>query len=236
MDHSQVNPDSYERCRGGCSADVAEDIPTMFPIALPGAKTETLHADDIGYFRRLYDSDNQGCSVSGRVLAEDGSEMRGVEVVARNIKSGLSKTDAIAFVSGAEAPRYTRIGKDVENCKSGCGDFLISGLKSGETYQLCVQNIKSQFKGASGLEPVDPPVQSVEEGCFPDQEVTCQCSGNNCDVFPNQDLQTGSSFPSFNVSQGGEGSSAGGCSLVLPPKVSVWPKLKKLLEFVGRFK
>ncbi len=199
---------------------------------------ETLNADDKAYFTRLYGSGEElGCSVSGRVLGDNGEELRGVEVVARNTNPALSRTDAIAFVSGAEAPRFTRIDKDVENCKSGCGDYLITGLQSGQTYQLCVQNIDSQFTGASGLEPVDPPVQQVEAGCFADQVVTCQCSGRNCDVFPNKDLATGSGeSPSFNVTPGGEGVSAGGCSLVLPPKDPVWPKLKNLLEFVSRFK
>jgi hypothetical protein len=221
MDHSQVNPNSYQECRnaGECPSDVAEDLPTMFPIAVPGASMDTLHADDVAYFNRLYgDPQTDTCSVSGRVLGSDGAtELRGVEVVARNADASLETVDAISFVSGAEAPRFEVKNKSASNCVEGCGDYLITGLKEGETYTLCVQNILSQFTGASGIEPVDPPVPQVQPECFGNIQLTCDCSGSGCQAFTGQDLttQAGGGDALGNLTEDNF-ASAGGCSLVRP--------------------
>lgn len=226
MDHAQVNPDSYQSCRatGSCTGDVAQDIPTMFPIAVPGAAMDDLHADDIAYFNRLYgDPGAGGCSVSGRVLADDGqSELRGVEVVARNVDPILESVDAMSFVSGAEAPRFDAKDKSAANCKSNCGDYLITGLQEGETYRLCVQNILSQFVGASGIEPVDPPLPQVEAECFDSIRVTCECGPSGCDAFSGEDLITkaGNIDAQGNLTQDDFGA-AGGCSLV-KPRTQAW--------------
>ncbi len=232
MDHTQVNPESYSTCRSfvDCPEEYAQDIPTMFPIAVAGADMVSLHADDIAYFNRLYgDPEGDGCSVSGRVLASDAAtELRGVEVVARNIDEPFSKTDALAFVSGAEAPRFEAKDKSAGNCKEGCGDYLITGLKDGETYQLCVQNILSAFTGASGIEPVDPPLPLVQPECFADIQLSCDCSGPSCQVFSGQDLVTkpGSSNALSNLTQS-DFASAGGCSLV-KAHTGAWSYLKKI--------
>lgn len=234
MDHSQVNPDSYQFCRsaGTCPDQYADDIPTMFPIAVQGANMTSLHADDIAYFNRLYgEPELNTCSVSGRVLASDGAtELRGVEVVARNLDESLSKTDAISFVSGAEAPRFTASDKSVDNCKEGCGDYRITGLKEGESYQLCVQNILSSFTGPSGIEPVDPPVAQVTTQCFSNITVSCDCDGAGCESFSGRDLvtQPGGNADLSNLTQD-PAASAGGCSLV-KPDTGFWRGLVKAFK------
>ncbi len=237
MDHSQVNPESYQSCNNSfeCPNGLAEDIPTMYPLAVKGAAMHTLHRDDEAYFKRLYeDFTDDGCSVSGKVLASDGTTpLRGIEVIVRNVDSNLENTDAISFISGAEAPRFESNNKDPANCKEGCGDFLITGLADGETYKLCVQNILTQFSGTAGLEPVDPPQQLVTADCPAGISLACTCQpGSGCEAFV-QDIVTipGGSFdPSANINAGSFASS-GGCSLARPARKFFWLPFKNLLEF-----
>jgi hypothetical protein len=220
MDHSQINPQVYDDCNThGCSSGDKEGLPTMFPVLTKGANMETLHDDDIAYFLRLYGDPNQQgtCSVSGTIFESDGTtELRGAEVVARNTDSNQELYDAYSFVSGAQAPRFTMTGKGEANCKGDCGQYLITGLKPGESYQLCVQKIKSQFTGASSLEPVDPTRQDFADECPQGLTVTCECNAaSGCSNFENQDIvadQSGN-FGSSNLSVGNSAAN-GGCSLV----------------------
>jgi len=242
MDHSQVNPNSYLECKadGVCPVSVEEDLPTMFPMIVPGAQMQTLHRDDIAYFNRLYGNPSlDTCSVSGKILASDGkTELRGVEVVARNVDSRFAETDAISFVSGAEAPRLSASSKARENCAGDCGNYEITGLQEGESYQLCVQNILSQFQGGSGIEPVDPPDALVNTDCPQGLTVTCSCNGTDCDAFSGQDIVTtgfdGSADAQGNLTQD-PAANAGGCSLVPPPPTEAWTRIKKALVFAQRF-
>jgi hypothetical protein len=243
MDHAQVNPESYAACRasGSCSVSLEEDIPTMFPMLVEGAKMETLHADDIAYFNRLYGNPEQGsCSVEGQVLAPDGkTALRGVEVVLRSVDSRFEREEALAFISGAEAPRLRAGDKTAANCAGDCGGYQVTGLKPGETYKVCVQNILSQFQGGSGLEPVDSPQALVKVECFDDITVSCECAGGSCDRFSEIDVVTSpfdgtSPLGSGNLSES-ESPGAGGCSLVPARSSRLWYRLKNLLVFAGRF-
>jgi hypothetical protein len=185
----------------------------------------TLHQDDIAYFQRLYGNPSQeSCSVSGKVFASDGqTELRGIEVVARNMASSQSHIDAISFVSGAEAPGFNG------------GDYSITGLSPGESYQLCVQRILPQFTGGSGINPVDPPVQGVSDDCPVGLTVTCQCSGSQCQKFENENIttQVDSSLNATLDQNNNDPASSAGCSLV-KPRSYLWPQLKKLLEFYSK--
>ncbi len=240
MDHSQVNPKSYLECTqdGVCPFSIEEDLPTMFPLIVPGAQMQTLHRDDIAYFNRLYGNPNvDSCSVAGKILASDGkTELRGVEVVARNTDSRFAETDAISFVSGAEAPRLSASSKTRENCAGDCGGYEITGLQEGETYQLCVQNILTQFQGGSGIEPVDPPDALVTPDCPQALTFTCTCSGTECDSFVGQDIVTtgfDGSAAQGNLTQD-PNANAGGCSLI-PPITGAWVRFKNALVFAMRF-
>jgi hypothetical protein len=243
MDHSQVNPESYSSCRatGSCSVALEEDIPTMFPMLVEGAKQETLHADDIAYFNRLYGQPElDTCGVEGKVLASDGgTELRGVEVVLRSADARFEREEALAFISGAEAPRLRPSDKTAANCAGDCGTYRITGLQPGETYQVCVQNILSQFQGGSGLEPVDVAQAQVKAECFPDLTVTCECDGESCAQLSGIDIVThpfdgASASASGNLSEDA-GPGAGGCSLVPTRPSRVWVRLKNLLVFADRF-
>lgn len=232
MDHSQVNPNSFLQCirSGGCTADVAQDIPTMFPILVEGSGMLDLHQDDIAYFQRLYGSNpNQGfCSASGQILASDGvTGVRGVEVVARNVSPELGEIDAMSFVSGAEAARLTNSSKNQGNCKGGCGNYELTGLSPGETYQICVQKILSQFNRGSSIEPLDPPFQGIADDCPAELRVTCDCSGGTCpnidglNVVTNVDagsLDDGDDDPQIVDPEG----SSGGCSLTPQRATQSW--------------
>lgn len=242
MDHSQVNPDSFLECLrspGGCPTGTAQHIPTMFPILVEGGAMLDLHPDDAAYFQRLYGNDgDNSCSVSGKVLANDGvTEVRGVEVVARNLSA--PEIDAISFVSGAESPKVNNFSRKQGNCKENCGGYLITGLNSGSSYQLCVQKILSQFTGGSSIEPVDPPFQAITDACPDKLTVTCDCpSGNGCPSFPNRDIVTDVSPSS--IDSGAEEpqivdppaeESGGGCSLAVPRPTKVWAHLRR--PFLG---
>jgi len=237
MDHNQVNPDIAKQCSvpTGCPPEVAEGIPTMFPILVNQAASDTLHPDDEAYFIKLYGNTGDHCSVSGRVLASDGStEVRGVEVAAHNTDPSQNFLDAIAFVSGAEAPRFSTNGDDQGNCKQNCGDYLITHLSDGETYQLCAQRISASFTGGSSIEPVDPPFRAFTDACPSGLTVTCDCTGG-CANFSGKDLITDAD-PN-DIDQGpdspnlqdpiGTGAS-GGCSLA-KPRAASWGFLKNLL-------
>lgn len=243
MDHSQVNPESFLEClrsAGGCPTGVAQDIPTMFPILVEGAAMLDLHPDDAAYFQRLYGNDgDNSCSVSGKVLANDGvTEVRGVEVVARNLAA--LETDAISFVSGAESPKINNFSRKQGNCKQDCGAYLITGLSPGATYQLCAQKILSQFTGGSSIEPVDPPFQAITDVCPDKLTVTCDCpSGNGCPSIPSVNIvtdvdpgniDTGAEEPQIVDPPAEEG--GGGCSLAVPRPTLAWAFLRKAFGMI----
>lgn len=241
MDHSQVNPESYVSCRatGSCSISIEEDIPTMFPMLVEGAKMETLHTDDSAYFNRLYGNSEGTCGVEGRVLAADGqTELRGVEVVLRSADSRFEREEALAFISGAEAPRLRPNDKSADNCAGDCGGFQVTGLEPGQSYKVCVQNILSQFQGGSGLEPVDPPLPQVKVECFEDLTFSCECDGDSCAQFSGIDVVTqpfDGTSPSASGNLSESTGAAGGCSLTPARPSGLWARLKNLLVFAGRF-
>jgi hypothetical protein len=241
MDHSQVNPEAFADCiqqPGGCPAAVSQALPTMFPILVNGAHMLDLHRDDEAYFIHLYGNDlSQGCTVSGSVFASDGTTpVRGVEVMAKNVNGDL--TDRISFISGAEAPRRNNFSRTQGNCSANCGDYRITHLRDGGTYQLCVQRISSQFTGGSSIEPVDPPFQAFSNDCPAELTVSCDCSGPQCSEFSDVDIVTdtdpsdvdlGDDEPGNITDTGGD--SGVGCSLhrYFPP-TGVWNTLLKSLQ------
>ncbi len=240
MDHSQVNPESFALCGGveGCPAEVAQHIPTMFPILVNNADMLDLHRDDVAYFQRLYGDTSGNCAVKGTIFASDGStEVRGVEVVARNTQPGMEDTDAISFVSGAESPKVNSFGRGQGNCKDRCGEYLITGLNSGASYQLCVQKILGQFTGGSSIEPVDPPFQLFTNACPEGLIVACNCTGGACDNFTGKNITTDANPASIAEqevpSQILEGPSvddaSGGCTLA-KPRIGVWSSIKNSLS------
>ncbi len=227
MDHSQVNPDSFSLCTGptGCPPGVVDDLPTMFPILVNGANMLDLHRDDESYFQRMYGNlDATTCSVKGTVFANDGStEVRGVEVVAKNTDPLQNNLDAISFVSGAESPKVNTTGRTQGNCKERCGEYFITGLRDGETYQLCAQKILSQFTGGSSIEPVDPPFQAFSNDCPEGLTVSCACSGGGCPQFSGKDIVTDANPASIAqqeepslINDGSLDTSTGGCQLAKP--------------------
>ena len=242
MDHSQVNPEAFTECNtsvDGCPAEVAEALPTMFPILVNGAKMLTLHRDDEAYFVRLYgNAANDGCSVSGTVFAFDGStEVRGVEVLAVNTNPEMELIDRISFVSGAESPKINGFSKKQGNCSGDCGAYRITGLTPGESYQLCVQRISPQFTGGSSIEPLDPPFQKFSNECFEDKVVTCDCANLPCEAIADVNLVTDAN--PADIDQGLNepdnievaADSSGGCSLHKPLKAptGAWNRLIKSL-------
>ena len=249
MDHSQVNPEAFSECSGnpgGCPKEVVQALPTMFPILVNGAQMLDLHRDDEAYFMNLYgDTLNDGCTVSGTVFASDNStQVRGVEVVAINTNSQLELSDRVSFISGAEAPKKNSFSKSQGNCVSDCGAYKITSLGRGETYQLCVQRISTQFTGGSSIEPVDPPFQKFSNDCPAGLTVTCDCpAGTLCpeitgvnittDTDPG-DVDLGDDEPD-NLGNFDMTTDSGGCSLSKAPKLPtlLWISLKKsLLRFL----
>jgi len=230
MDHSQVNPESYLDCnaKGGCTKETAEDIPTMFPLLVRGARMVTLHRDDIAQFQKMYGNPKADtCSVSGKVFNKAGSiEIRGVEVVVRNTDSFLSTQDSLSVISGALSPRINSTDKTQGNCLEDCGAYEITGLQPGQSYQICVQRVLSKFTGTKGIYPVESPFQDFDNDCPEGLEVTCDCQSNgSCPEFTGKDIfttNTGLDAASSIFLPGGSG---GGCSLQKPVKTQAWLSL-----------
>lgn len=235
MGHAQVNPDSYLACNGGsCPNEVKEDLPTMFPILVKGAKMDTLHRDEKAYLQRMYGNPEQSsCTVTGNVFASDGTtSLRGVEVVAHNTGVGEWNTDALSHISGAEAPRLTSKGKTQENCIENCGEYTITGLAPGSTYQICVQRVLSRFTGVKAINPLETPFQGVDNECPESLTVTCQCPrGGPCTVYEDINIVTSNTGLDAATSFGpGDSDFSGGCSLVKrrPKPTYLWKKLRAI--------
>lgn len=217
LGHSQINEEAFEKCRaGGCSGEMAEYIPTMIPMSVSGANLNTLHRDEQAFMQELYGDEGKSCSVVGRVVDQSGTEIQGVEVVARNTAPSKGSSDALGFVTGAGSPRDSK-----RNCSGNCGGYNIYGLANGQTYQLCSYSINPAFSGISmvGQGNTNPP-QNIST-CPNGLTVTCQCEGGSCPEIKVQDLVLGSAEavsvtpPTAEESGGGK---SGGCSMSLAPK------------------
>lgn len=231
LGHSQVNADSYQACieLGFCPEALVEHIPTMYPFMVLGANMLSLHRDDEVSMQRLYGDANAGhCRVSGRVLNEGGATMRGVEVTARNTNPELMFTDAISYVAGERAPRINAFDKGADNCLENCGDFEISGLQAGQTYQLCVSRLSDKFTGTRFVAPVDPPRQDFDNDCPQGLTVTCECPAGDCSDVSGVEITVRDTGVDYNFAQLDEvAPSSSGCSLIKPLKKPIWPVFKR---------
>lgn len=150
LNHTQVN--LTEAADDDASND--DKITTMYPLFTPGngANFKTPERDDAVGLAFLYPSGSFSTSrfsVTGTVFDEDGTtEFACANVVARNSGAGLSRTDAVSFVSGQLCPDGSFNG----SCD---GNYEIRGLDPAQSYTVEVELIKSAFVGASGIPPCD---------------------------------------------------------------------------------
>lgn len=219
---------------GSFTEDKTAHFPEMFPTSLPnGLDPAGLHKDDHETFKKLYGTaNNNTCSVTGKVFASDGAtELRGAEVRATNVKSNIQFTDAVAYVSGTEAPRVDRNALNQGNCVKDCGSYELTGLTPGETYQICALKILSIFSQGSRLPPIDPPFQTFTGTCPAELTVTCECTGNgDCGEIQNVDIVTDADPDDIEkTGSSGSSDSSGGCSLYQPKTIKVWTALQNTL-------
>jgi hypothetical protein len=129
----------------------------MFP-QLATVEQSTLHLDDEAAVSALYPTPEFPSITGvlrGRVRLPDGSGFQGINVIARNVAG--PKLTALSSVSG-----YLHSGSRWKGRFGGTnpdllGLYEIIGLPPG-TYTLEVSPINRQFRGGSGVGPVDPPV------------------------------------------------------------------------------
>ncbi|MCB1214105.1 MAG: hypothetical protein KDK66_01390 [Deltaproteobacteria bacterium] len=229
LDHAMVISETgFTNCLNDSMHPDCQGLPLMFPALVPGQPTGVLHRDDEVSALKLYGDLSDTCTVSGTVFSQDGvTPFRGASVVARRVGSEL--TDAIEAISGTYVSRTTFDDSSQGGCTSEgtlCGDWSISGLIDGETYEICVQPLNNAFTGGSSVGPVDPPPTGFEEVCSTTL-VTCDCSSGCAETTDIQvtvaaqgsvtDPNSGGDNTSDggdNSSQGGEATTAaGGCSL-----------------------
>ncbi len=238
--HAMVNPEEFVagiNDPDSFTEDKITHFPEMFPTSLPnGLDPAGLHKDDHEIFKALYGVDNNDtCTVTGKVYASDGStELRGAEVRATNVTPGQEFIDAVAFVSGTNAPRLDRYALNQGNCTQDCGSYELRGLTPGETYQICALKIINVFTQGSRLPPVDPPFQAFTSTCPNSLTVTCDCTGNgDCGEINNVDIVTDANPDDIEKSDGGGNVDSGGCSLYQSQEiktVKVWTAMQKTLR------
>ncbi len=198
LDHVQLNQAKAAECivNNSCGKDTM--IATMFPILLPNGGQESLNYEDQVALAKVYPNDtntlNSGfCSVSGTVKynnVANGVYLRCAEVVARPLPENTDTffTEAVATVSGAEAPKKpfdgaTQSGgvndKTQFNCSGSateCGSYTLKGLKPGIKYRIQVNKIDNNYT----IDPCGPGTQPQN---FVDNlnafEVTCQAAGQS---------------------------------------------------------
>ena len=122
-------------------------VPTMYSFFTPGtgAFIKTLNVDDQVAIAFLYPSGSflsSKVKVTGTVYDTDGvTEFQCANVIARNSDSTLSRSDAVAFVSGMQSP-----------AASFDGDYELY-VEPGQTYSIEVEDIEASFTGSSGIIP-----------------------------------------------------------------------------------
>lgn len=129
--------------------------PTMFALFSPGAgaNIKALNRDDEVSVAHLYPQNSladEHCTVIGTIVDEDEEEFQCANVVVRNVSTTANANllDAMSYVSGMDM-----LGGTTE---AGRGDFIIKGLKPGNTYRLEVEPISTAGQlssPASGIKP-----------------------------------------------------------------------------------
>ncbi len=112
---------------------------TMYPFALIGGGQATPHADDIGFYSFLYPSPTYfsgSGTISGRILASNGTPLTGVNVIARNVADPF--VDAVSAISGD---------------RGVTGDYTINGLTPGASYTVHIDGI---IQGGFSTPPIQP--------------------------------------------------------------------------------
>jgi hypothetical protein len=105
-----------------------DQVETMYPFAIVGGGQQTLHADDISFYSRLYPApgflDNT-VTITGQILSPNGATpLTGVNVIARNTDNPF--VDAVSAISGD---------------RGVTGEFTINGLTPGANYRLFVDSM-----------------------------------------------------------------------------------------------
>ncbi|MBI2980872.1 MAG: hypothetical protein HYY44_00955 [Deltaproteobacteria bacterium] len=150
LNHAQVNLDEAD------DTDTSNDnmITTMYPFFIPGngANFKTPEKDDKVGIAFLYPAGNFYSStfgIKGTVYDTNGStEFACANVIARNAVPSKARSDAVSFVSGQMCPGG---GFD----KSCDGNYEIYGLDPSASYQVFVEPINKDVKGASGIPPCE---------------------------------------------------------------------------------
>lgn len=140
LDHTQIHG-----INGPPDSDIHRTAPveTMFPFLITSAQ-QTLERDDMVALSSLYPTPGFSLTtgtVTGTVLASDGTPLSGINVIARNT---LDDSDAVSYVSGANL-----VDK---------GEYTIAGLIPGVKYTIEVQEVDYVHTGGSSVGPFSPAV------------------------------------------------------------------------------
>lgn len=150
LNHSQVNLDEAD------DSDTSNDdkITTMYPFFIPGngSNFKTLEKDDKVGLAFLYPAGNFSSStftIQGTVFDTNGTtEFACANLIARNADSSKTRSDAVSFVSG----QMCTGGAFDKSCD---GDYEIQGLDPTASYQVTVEAINKDIRGASGIPPCE---------------------------------------------------------------------------------
>ncbi len=103
-------------------------VETMYPFLLGGGGQETLHADDVSFYSRLYPEAGFAANtvtITGSILGPNGvTPLTGVNVIARNVADPFG--DAVSAISGD---------------RGVTGQYTIDGLSPGADYVLFVDDM-----------------------------------------------------------------------------------------------
>lgn len=171
LDHSMTNYDIAKACNSGADCSEANYIPTMYPVDLSESQG-ILGRDDMITLSWIAPSDDfkkEFCTITGKIYDAKDKHLKGVHVSAIRVGDGetASKVDVRAFVSGAMAPEC-----------AGDSSYYLHGIVPGYNYQVTYEPIGSEFRGASGFEPLqDSSPTGFEKGKIlsPDGGETVSC-------------------------------------------------------------
>lgn len=186
LDHSQINVSVLQGQTRNCGADVTAGLPVMFPVLLCTARATLglapLAPDDMAWISNLYPvpspppAGKQAFSgaygfIRGTVFFSDGiTAAQGVNVIARSVSNPLSV--AVSAVSGYKftgnfGQSVSCLNANDPSCNAGGSPFgsrdttLIGTfdipVPPGQ-YTVNVESVDPSFVGASGLNPLNPPI------------------------------------------------------------------------------